>query len=102
MALRTHTNSAEAFAFFDYSILLESDDGGVYARSQPTSTAGFWVAFNATLRTPCGIRWRTDSKNDVLPAPRPGHGTRRANRHGDTWWQNIQRPPMPFPRGSVL
>lgn len=45
-----HADSRD-MAFAANGVLIESDDGGVYRRTQPNSTAGIWQTMNGNLQT---------------------------------------------------
>lgn len=69
--------------------LIESDDGGIYKRTQPQSSAGSWLSINGSLQTTeyHGIAWDAISKRVVGGAQ--DTGTTQLRTPGSTIFSSI-------------
>lgn len=69
--------------------LIEGDDGGVYARLQPTSTAGDWVSLNGDLQVTEQHNVAFDRIAGVALSGNQDNGSMRQASSGQTLWNML-------------
>jgi hypothetical protein len=70
--------------------LLETDDGGIYRRSNPTSSTGTWTSLSGTLDDSELIGVAYNPLNNVILAGAQDNGTAVQSAYGDRQWRQIQ------------
>ena len=85
-----HADSRE-MVFDANGDLVESDDGGVYRRDDPTSTAGAWTSVNGNLAVSEFWTISLDTVNNVLIGGFQDTGTAQQSAGGNPSWNQVTK-----------
>jgi hypothetical protein len=69
--------------------LLETDDGGIYRDSNPTSSTGVWTSVNGNLSVSELTSVTYDPMNNLIIAGSQDNGTAVQSANGDKQWRQI-------------
>jgi len=103
-----HADSRE-MAFDAGGRLVETDDGGIYARTSPRLNTGDWVSLNGDIQTTESHDNVYDTVSDVLIAGNQDNGTPMQNLPSDLTWflfvggdgGDVQVDPVSIPGFSI-
>src|SRR5262249_57891017 len=78
--------------------LLETDDGGIYRRSNPTSSTGVWTSVNGNLRVSEFVGIAYDPVNNVIIGGAQDNGVAVQSAYGDRKWREVMGGDGGIPR----
>jgi hypothetical protein len=90
----TRSNSAphadsRAMRVAPNGVLIEADDGGIYARTQPQRNGGDWISLNGDLQITelHSIAW--DANSEVILGGAQDNGSMQQRKKSDSVWQSV-------------